>query len=288
MFVILVLIIFFVLQGVAFFTLLERHVLGLSQNRYGPKKNRLLGLIQPLLDGIKLINKEQILMFNCSSVVFLLVTVFNFIVLYIEYMVLCYYFFYLSINFGYLMLIILMGLNLICLLIGGIYSKSKYSYLGGIRCVIASVSYEIQFNLNLLLFMLYIKSFILVNIGNLGLIVFFFTFFFSLLVELGRTPFDYSESESDLVSGFNTEYSSIGFVLIFLKEYGSLLFFSFFMITVFAGGYFIFGVLIFYLIIIVRRSYPRFRMDKLISLMWIIMFFHVCFGLWSSYCLLSF
>jgi len=189
--------------------------LGLSQNRFGPKKTSWYGLLQPIFDGVKLIKKEQILIFNCTPRMFIGVTILNFGVFYFEFLTLPYTFRFLFINWGYLILIVLLGINSICLLMGGIFSKRKYSFLGGIRSVVATVSYEIQFNLRILLVILYHKSFILKNIGNVGLLLFFGAFFISILVELGRTPFDYAESERDLVSGFNTEYRSVGFVLIF-------------------------------------------------------------------------
>jgi NADH:ubiquinone oxidoreductase subunit H len=115
-------------------------------------------------------------------------------------------------------------------------------------------------------FILFDKSYSIVLLTNLGFFLLFTIFIICVLVELGRTPFDYMESESELVSGFNTEYSSVSFVLLFLKEYGSLLFFSFLISTVFFYGYFMFTVLIFSLFIIIRSSYPRLRYDKLIGL----------------------
>lgn len=186
------------------------------------------------------------------------------------------------------MLIILLGLNLFCLLMGGIYSKSKYAYLGRIRCVVSSVSYEIQFNMNLLIYMLYNKSFTLCGIWNLGILLYLMTFLIRALVELGRAPFDYGESERDLVSGFNLEYSRVGFVLVFLKEYGSLLFFRVLMSCVFFCANFTLVVLLFCLIILVRRSFPRLRMDNLMGLMWLILFFQVVFGLYTTYYILGY
>jgi len=105
------------------------------------------------------------------------------------------------------------------------------------RRVVATISYEVQFNLNLVLFILYHKRIILKDIGLVVNITFFLTFMISLLVELRRTPFDYVERERDLVRGFNTEYRRVSFVLLFLKEYGSLLFFSLLTSVLFFGGY---------------------------------------------------
>lgn len=171
-------------------------------------------------------------------------------------------------------------------MLGGIYSKNKYRYLGGVRRGVSSVRYEISFSLNVMVFILYNKSYVLECVNNLGLLLMFFSFFVRSLIELGRTPFDFSESESELVRGFNTEYSRVGFVLIFLKEYGSLLFFSVLSSTLFAGGSFLFSFFVFSLFIVVRRSFPRLRYDKIISLMWLQLFFHVASVLWCSFFIL--
>lgn len=177
----------------------------------------------------------------------------------------------------------MVSVNVYFLLVAGVYSKSKYSYLGRIRTVVASVRYEVIFSINMLTFMLYHKGYTLEGVNNLGVLVFFPVFFIRTLVEISRTPFDYSESESELVSGINTEYRSVGFVLLFLKEYGSLLFFRIIVSDIFAGGYFIAAVLVFFVLILVRRRLPRLRYDKLIGVMWLQLFFHVALGLFSTY-----
>lgn len=285
---ILLVYIFFVLQGVAFYTLLERHLLGLTQNRFGPKKTSYYGLLQPIIDGLKLIKKEQILTFNVTPSFFLGVVVGSFSVIYVEFLCLPYYYRFTTIYWSYLILAVLVGVNIYFILIGSIFRKSKYSYLGGIRAAAASVSYEVVFTLNMVVFILFSKSYTILPLENLGILLILGTFFICVLVELGRTPFDYVESESELVSGFNTEYSRVGFVLIFLKEYGRLLFFSLMIREIFFGGWFIFSILIFRLFIFIRRSFPRLRYDKLIGLMWLILFFHISLALWCTYYLLLF
>ena len=97
-FIILLIYLFFLLQSIAFYTLLERHLLGLSQNRFGPKKTSWYGLLQPIIDGVKLIKKEQILIFNCSPSIFMGVVLLNFGVFYIEFTCLPYVFSYIFIN----------------------------------------------------------------------------------------------------------------------------------------------------------------------------------------------
>lgn len=150
-------------------------------------------------------------------------------------------------------------------MVGGIFSKRKYSYLGAIRSSAARVAYEFVFTLNIILFILYYKSYNLLPLRNIGLTLFLFTFLISALVELSRTPFDYRESERELVSGFNTEYSRVGFVLLFLKEYGSLLFFRVIIRNIFFNGYLIISIIISFLFILIRRSFPRIRYDKVIG-----------------------
>jgi len=138
--------------------------------------------------------------------------------------------------------------------------------IGGIRRAVVSVGYEIMFSLNILLFILYSKRGTLERISNVGLLMLFFSFFISLLVELGRTPFDYRESERELVSGFNTEYRRARFVLLFLKEYGTLLFFRYVVSTVFFYSNFLMFTVVFVSFIFIRSSFPRLRFDKIIKL----------------------
>jgi len=272
---ILFLYIFFLLQSVAFYTLIERHVLGLTQNRFGPKKTSWFGLLQPIIDGLKLCKKENIYIFNCSSRVFIGAAVLSFCVFYMEFICLPYPFNFITIYWGYLMVLLLLGVNVYYLLVCGIYSKSKYSYLGGMRRAVASVRFEVTFSINVLTFALYHKSYEVGEVGNVGLLLYFLVFFISALVELSRTPFDYSESESELVSGLNTEYRRVGFVLLFIKEYGSLLFFSVLTADVFIGGIFAGAIAVFFCLIVIRRSFPRLRYDKCMEVIWLESFFHV-------------
>lgn len=263
----LVIFILCLLQRIAFFTLLERHILGITQRRFGPKKVLFFGLLQPILDGLKLIKKEQILIYNVSPIMFLGATIYGFLLIFCEFFCLPFNFSFVTFYWSFLLMLVLIGVNIYFIIIGRVFSKRKYSILGGMRSSAVSIRYEVVFTLNVLIFMLFRKSYTIVNLKSLRSMILFLIFYLSVLVELGRAPFDYSESESELVSGFNTEYRSVSFVLLFLKEYGSLLFFSIVLRALFFGGYFIVTVLMFSSFIFVRSSFPRLRYDVLIRLM---------------------
>jgi NADH:ubiquinone oxidoreductase subunit H len=117
-----------------------------------------------------------------------------------------------------------------------VFSKRKYSYLGGIRSRVSNIRFEIIFSLNILVFILYRNNYQINYLINIGLYLFFLVFILNILVETFRAPFDYAESERELVRGFNTEYSSVSFVLIFLKEYRSIIFFCVFTSVIFFNG----------------------------------------------------
>lgn len=178
---------------------------------------------------------------------------------------------------------ILLGLNVYSIIYAGIYSKNKYAYLGGMRRGAARVRYEVIFSLNILLFIFYMKRYMIEKVFNLGLMLIFFSFLVRVLVEISRTPFDYSESERELVSGFNIEYGRVGFVLFFLKEYGRLIFFRVVISTLFFRGSFFVATLVFILVVLIRRSYPRVRFDKLMGVFWLQLVFFVSSALWATF-----
>nr|YP_009092402.1 NADH dehydrogenase subunit 1 [Aphelenchoides besseyi]AII79380.1 NADH dehydrogenase subunit 1 [Aphelenchoides besseyi] len=262
------LIFLFIVFSIAFVTLYERHLLSLTQNRVGPMKVTFSGVFQPLLDGLKLLMKEQLLPFHASSLFFFFVPGLSFLILFLEWFCLPYYFFFLNFQFSFIYLLCLVGFSVYSTLLSSVMSKSKYSSLGGIRASSQSISFEIVFSLYLLCFLFLLCSYELGYIFNLGFFFLFYPYTMMVLAELGRAPFDFSEGESELVSGYNTEFSSVTFVLLFLGEYGVLLFFSVLGSLFFFDMNFFFVFFFFSLLLLIRSVYPRYRYDKLMSFFW--------------------
>nr|ALO70332.1 NADH deshydrogenase subunit 1 [Atheta sp. 2 EF-2015] len=271
-----------VLVGVAFMVLMERKVLGYIQIRKGPSKVGFIGILQPFSDAIKLFSKESIfpLMANFNFYYFSpILNLFLALVLWMCFPLFSglYYF-----NFGVLFFLCVSSLSVYTIMIAGWSSNSNYSLLGGLRSVAQTISYEVSLSLILLSFLFLILSLNLIDLMVYQINLWFIFLFLPLsmiwivssLAETNRTPFDFAEGESELVSGFNVEYSSGGFALIFLAEYASILFMSMLCVMLFLGGnflhYFFYLKLVFmaFFWIWVRGTLPRFRYDKLMYLAW--------------------
>nr|YP_010312086.1 NADH dehydrogenase subunit 1 [Creophilus maxillosus]ULF02572.1 NADH dehydrogenase subunit 1 [Creophilus maxillosus] len=271
-----------VLVGVAFLTLLERKVLGYIQIRKGPNKVGFLGIPQPFSDAIKLFSKEGVYpmmsnfnLYYFSPIVNLFLSLFLWI---------CMPFFSVLMNFnlGILFFLCCSSLSVYTIMIAGWSSNSNYSLLGGLRSVAQTISYEVSLSLILLSFLFLTLSLNIIDFMKFQEYVWFLflclplsmVWFVSSLAETNRTPFDFAEGESELVSGFNVEYSSGGFALIFLAEYASILFMSMMCVILFLGAdiyswmFFLKLSLMSFLWVWVRGTLPRFRYDKLMYLAW--------------------
>nr|YP_010627161.1 NADH dehydrogenase subunit 1 [Pandesma quenavadi]WBK26852.1 NADH dehydrogenase subunit 1 [Pandesma quenavadi] len=271
-----------VLIGVAFLTLLERKVLGYIQIRKGPNKLGMMGILQPFSDAIKLFTKEQTYPNFSNYIMYYFSPVVGFILSLLIWMVIPYYFNLISFNLGLMFILSCMSLGVYTVMVAGWSSNSNYSLLGGLRAVAQTISYEVSLAMILLSSIVMIMDYNLLMYSEYQNMIWFMFLMFplslcwisSMLAETNRTPFDFAEGESELVSGFNVEYSSGGFALIFLAEYSSILFMSLLFVMIYMGGFdltYIFYLkltFISFLFIWVRGTLPRYRYDKLMYLAW--------------------
>nr|YP_010999507.1 NADH dehydrogenase subunit 1 [Ochthebius lejolisii]QNP10031.1 NADH dehydrogenase subunit 1 [Ochthebius lejolisii]WPM98419.1 NADH dehydrogenase subunit 1 [Ochthebius lejolisii] len=271
-----------VLISVAFLTLLERKVLGYIQIRKGPNKVGMLGIIQPFSDAIKLFTKESIFPSMSNINMYYMSPIMNLFLSLVLWLCIPFFSGLLNFNLGVLYFLCISSLSVYTIMIAGWSSNSNYSLLGGMRSVAQTISYEVSLSLILLCFLFLILSLNLMDFMYYQEYIWFFYLCFPLcmiwivssLAETNRTPFDFAEGESELVSGFNVEYSSGGFALLFLAEYSSILFMSMLCCLLFLGANFYsfyfflkLGFMSFFWIW-VRGTLPRFRYDKLMYLAW--------------------
>nr|YP_009227836.1 NADH dehydrogenase subunit 1 [Gynaephora qinghaiensis]AIC83218.1 NADH dehydrogenase subunit 1 [Gynaephora qinghaiensis] len=278
----LIILIVGVLIGVAFLTLLERKVLGYIQVRKGPNKLGIMGIMQPFSDAIKLFMSEIMYLNYSNYIVYYFSPVISFILSLLIWMVIPYYFNLVSFNLGILFIMSCLSMGVYGVMVAGWSSNSNYSLLGSLRSVAQTISYEVSLVMILLSSVLMVMDFNLMFFFYYQLNIWFMVLMYplslcwisSMLAETNRTPFDFAEGESELVSGFNVEYSGGGFALIFLSEYSSILFMGLMFVLIYMGGYeltlFFYLKLLFisFLFIWVRGTLPRYRYDKLMYLAW--------------------
>nr|QZK21544.1 NADH dehydrogenase subunit 1 [Amitermes sp. ANIC 0644] len=280
--VIFLLLMIFVMVGVAFLTLLERKVLGYVHIRKGPNKVGFIGILQPFSDAIKLFTSEQYFPLVSNYLIYYFSPIFGFFLSLLIWLLIPYLSGFISFELGLLFFLACTSLGVYTVMIAGWSSNSGYSLLGGLRALAQTISYEVSLAFILLSFVVLICSYNLVYFYSYQVYLWLifislplsFVWFISCLAETNRTPFDFAEGESELVSGFNVEYGAGGFALIFLAEYASILFMSLLFCIIFLGSdlysFFFYVKLTFisFLFIWVRGTLPRFRYDKLMYLAW--------------------
>lgn len=270
-----------VLVGVAFLTLLERKILGYVQLRKGPNKVGFIGLMQPFRDAIKLFNKEVFIIYKSRYYLFYICPIILFFIIIVNWIFMPVITNIYFINYSLLVIIVILTVIGYIFILIGWSSNSVYSIIGAIRALAQTISYEVRFIMIILVLIILretyrVADFIKWQINIKYIIILFplfIVFFIRILAELNRRPIDFIEGESELVSGFNIEYFRGGFALIFMAEYGIIIFFSYLLIFLFMGLerfllIFLGLNIIVSLIIFIRGILPRIRYDELIYLCW--------------------
>nr|YP_007316961.1 NADH dehydrogenase subunit 1 [Channa argus x Channa maculata]AFY64494.1 NADH dehydrogenase subunit 1 [Channa argus x Channa maculata]AGC59668.1 NADH dehydrogenase subunit 1 [Channa maculata] len=278
-----------VLLAVAFLTLLERKVLGYMQLRKGPNIVGPYGLLQPIADGVKLFIKEPVRPSTSSPALFLITPILALTLALSLWIPLPLPYPMADLNLGILFILALSSLAVYSILGSGWASNSKYALIGALRAVAQTISYEVSLGLILLTIIIFSGGFTLQTFNTTQESIWLILpawplaamWFTSTLAETNRTPFDLTEGESELVSGFNVEYAAGPFALFYLAEYANILLMNTLSITLFLGAshipifpeltavnLMVKASLLSMLFLWVRASYPRFRYDQLMHLIW--------------------
>lgn len=272
-----------VIVSVAFLTLLERKVLGYIQIRKGPNKIGFIGIFQPFCDAVKLFTKEQVNPTLSNFFIFYFSPVLSLFISLLLWICFPYIIKFYSFEFGVLFFFCCLRMGVYMVIIAGWSSNSIYALLGSLRAIAQTISYEVALVLILISVLFILGRFNLLYFelfqDNLWFIFLFFPiglmWIVSRLAETNRTPFDFAEGESELVSGFNIEYGSGGFALIFLAEYARILFIRILFSLLFLGSinnnsliFFLKLNFISFIFIWIRGAFPRYRYDKLIYIAW--------------------
>lgn len=268
---------------VAYFTLQERIVLASIQIRKGPNSVGFLGIGQPLADAFKLLMKEIIWPYKVNKFLFILTPLLMLLLSLCLWNIFFFHpFKFINIPpFTLLFPLLFSSLNILFVILIGWSANSKYTLQGALRCISQLVSYELVFSLVFLTLILSYHSleviYIIIqqkNFWGFFDILTFILFITTCLAETNRTPFDLAEAESELVSGYNTEHSSVLFTYMFLAEYCYIFIMANIITIFFLGGwlnfffisisfYFIKILIVLYGFIWIRATWPRFRYDQL-------------------------
>nr|YP_009003548.1 NADH dehydrogenase subunit 1 [Luetkenotyphlus brasiliensis]AGZ19034.1 NADH dehydrogenase subunit 1 [Luetkenotyphlus brasiliensis] len=276
-----------ILLAVAFLTLAERKVLGYMQLRKGPNIIGPLGLLQPVADGLKLFTKEPVRPSTASQTMFLLTPILALTLALTIWAPMPMPHPILDMNLGILFMLALSSLAVYSILGSGWSSNSKYALIGALRAVAQTISYEVTLGLIILSTILLSGTFTLYNFMYTQESIWLLfpvwpmaaMWYISTLAETNRAPFDLTEGESELVSGFNVEYAGGPFALFFLAEYSNILMMNTLSTVLFLAptlispemnttNIMIKAMILSSMFLWVRASYPRFRYDQLMHLVW--------------------
>nr|YP_009144204.1 NADH dehydrogenase subunit 1 [Crocidura orientalis]AKI84641.1 NADH dehydrogenase subunit 1 [Crocidura orientalis] len=300
-----------VLLAVAFLTLVERKILGYMQMRKGPNIVGPYGLLQPIADAVKLFIKEPLRPLTSSVSMFIAAPILALTLALTMWLPLPMPYSLINMNLGILFLLAVSSLSVYSILWSGWSSNSKYALIGALRAVAQTISYEVTLAIILLSVLLMSGSY---SLGNLIITQehawllsaswpLAMMWYISTLAETNRAPFDLTEGESELVSGFNVEYAAGPFALFFLAEYANIIMMNILSVTLFLGAFhnpywpelysinfMIKALLLTSSFLWVRASYPRFRYDQLMHLLWknflpltlALCMWHVAFPIFTS------
>lgn len=281
---------------IAFLTLIERKVMGAMHRRVGPNIVGPFGLLQAFADALKNIVKETIIPSRSNTIIFIIAPILTLTLSLVGWAVIPFDkgVVLTDLNVGVLYIFAVSSLGVYGIIMAGWSSNSKYAFLGALRSAAQMISYEVSIGLIIINVLLCVGS---LNITKVvmaqenvwfmsPLFPLFLMFFISCLAETNRHPFDLPEAESELVSGYNVEYSAMGFTLFFIGEYGNIILMSALNVLLFMGGwlpplnipvlYYLPGVFwfglkllfILFLFVWVRAALPRYRYDQLMRLGW--------------------
>jgi NADH-quinone oxidoreductase subunit H len=289
-----IIIISFIFLNAIMMGYLERKIAGHVQRRPGPMEVGSHGILQLVVDGVKLVGKELLIPINVDRTLFRLGPILSFTPVILPLLVIPF-----SeklqardLHLGLLFIVSMTSINVMALLVAGWGSNNKYSMFGAMRAVAQSIAYEIPILLSMLAVILMANTFSLKEIvgaqQNIWFIVLqplaFIIYIISGVAETNRAPFDLPEAESELTAGFHTEYSGMGFSLFFLGEYTNMFTVAAVATVLFLGGWHgpplpygeYLGIVWFFLkvyfllffMIMIRWTFPRVRFDQLLNFAW--------------------
>ncbi len=298
---------------VAYATYAERKIIGRMQTRMGPNMTGPKGLLQPIADGLKLFFKEDIIPAKAHWFAFIIAPIMILVPAFVSIVVIPFggdlHFTYddilyavpmqiTDLNIGVLFIVAMAGLGVYGIVLAGLASNSKYSLLGGIRSTAQMISYELAAGLSIVAIFMLAETLSMRGIVEAQAQPFwgiealsflpnwyifsqplaFGLFVIGSMAEINRTPFDLPEAETELVSGFCTEYSAMKYALFFMAEYANMITVSAIATTLFLGGpgglfygwiNFLIKVFAFmFFFIWIRATFPRLRYDQLMFLGW--------------------